>query len=233
MSHPHRFYISPEALQLRHQLWVDDRALVRQWLKVLRYKVGDELILFDGQRHERLYRIERFKQNSCQLKYITDLQPKRPKCFVHLFWALLRSNRNDWVLQKCSELGVSAFTPIVTSRTLNRTFDNERARRIVIEAAEQCGRLDIPRLHEPIELEVALKTHQESLKSYFAHLDAKKKLASLGTGQSVGLYIGPEGGWGSAETSIFKRYKVSPISLGTLTLQAETATVIAATKFLQ
>ena len=229
----HRFYISPEKLELRHRLWVDDSALVRQWSEVLCYKVGDELVLFDGQRHERLYKIERFKRDSCQLQHVTDLQPKRPKCFVHLFWTLLKPNKNDWLLQKCSELGVSAFTPITTSRTLSRTFDDERARRIIIEATEQCGRLDIPRLHDPIDFQGALKVHKDNLKLYFVHIDAKKAARQPVKNKPAGIYIGPEGGWEPAELDVFRQHKVLPMNLGDFTLRAETAAVVAVSQFLQ
>ena len=233
MSRHHRFYISPTDRELRHRLWIDDKSLVHQWVNVLRYKVGDELILFDGKQHERLYKILRFKPDSCQLQHVTDLQVKQPQRHVHLFWSLLKSDKNDWLLQKCSELGVSAFTPLITSRTIGKSFNDNRARKIIVEAAEQCGRIDIPRLHDVTDLKGSLTMHQDSgLELYFAHMEQSNQPVGLARDQSVGIYVGPEGGWNKADLKLFTSRKLTAINLGNFILRAETAAVVATSKFL-
>ena len=149
----HRFYINPSDHQLNHEFWLRDERLIPQWLKVLRYREGDEVVLFDGIETERLYRIVKIDGDAVHLQSITDFERKLPPRHVYLCWSLLKKDKNDWVLQKCTELGVSNFVPLLAERSEKTGFNESRARKIVIEAAEQCGRGDIPDVREPITIE--------------------------------------------------------------------------------
>ena len=158
----HRFYIGDikdknGPLQLEHSLWINDPELVKQWTKVLRFEIGEEVVLFDGKSEDRLYRITTFEPLSVHLEYITDLERTLPSKEIYLCFSMLKKDNSEWVLQKCTELGVSHFVPLITDRTEKTGWDMERAEKIVIEASEQCGRSDIPRLREPISLGSALE----------------------------------------------------------------------------
>lgn len=232
MGRPHRFYVAPADRELRHKLWIDDGALVHQWLNVLRYKVGDELILFDGERHERLYKIELIKPSSCLLQHVTDLKVKHPERHVHLFWSLLQGHNNDLVIQKATELGVSALTPIITSRTSSgKHLNPERANRLIIEASEQCGRVNLPQLHEGSGLVEAVHTYKDKLILYFAHTEAADEPSSSRS-DDLGLFIGPEGGWSKDDIKLLRENHVQAFSLGSFVLRAETAAVVAVAKLI-
>jgi len=133
-------------------------------------------------------------------------------------------------LQKCTELGITDFLPVISERTIKKDFNLERAQKIVIEASEQCGRGDIPTLHSPKKLKNAVDEYKNKIDLYFADKgqnEIKKKPK-----KSVGILIGPEGGWSQAEIQIFKTAKIKGIDLGNLVLRAETAAIVSASKLL-
>ena len=225
-----RFYIHPDERELRHELWINDKDMVHQWHNVLRLGEGAEVILFDGKQHERLYRVEESSNSTYKLAHVTDMEPKRPAKHLHVFWGLLpKRDKNELIVQKCTELGASVFTPIVTEHSEGKQFDAERAHKIAVEAAEQCGRIDIPRIHEPSSLEHALGSHAEA-KLYFAHIsDYELPPTEADDQQPIGVFIGPEGGWSEEEVRQFIAGGVEPLDLGDMVLRAETAAIAAVT----
>lgn len=227
----HRFYVDPSQTELSHNFWLKDERLRLQWSKVLRYQAGDEVVLFDGVAHERLYRIEEIATDAVHLNFITEFERKLPKKHMYLFFSLLKKDKNDWVLQKCTELGVSNFVPILASRSEKTGFNIERARKIVIEASEQCGRGDIPHVREPILLETAIHEYKDRIMLLVSDEELTENTPA-GTDKPVGIFIGPEGGWSDEEKNIFGANKVGHFHLGSLTLRAETAAVAASTKLL-
>ena len=121
----HRFYVGDE-VGLTQTTWVHDEKLLHQWRRVLRFEVGREVVLFDGNGTDRLYRITKLDRDEVGLELVTELEPKRPKQEVYLLWSLLKKDKNDWVLQKCTELGVSHFVPLLADRSEKTGFDVER-----------------------------------------------------------------------------------------------------------
>ena len=230
----HRFYWHDEntkngPIELRRSIWVDDPRLMNQWIKVLRFQVGNELVLFDGESADKLYKISEIEPgNAIHLDLVTEMDRKLPKRHIYLFWSLLKKDKNDWVLQKCTELGVTNFVPILSERTEKTGFDEERARKIVIEAAEQCGRSDIPQVREPINLQTALDEFKDKIKLFVAEQGEEGELA-LEPEEAVGVLIGPEGGWTDAEKEIFKISGLAHLNLHDFTLRAETACLAAVT----
>jgi len=227
----HRFYVNHESFDLDHEIWVRDERLRNQWTKVLRFRIDDELVLFDGVKTERLYRIERIEPDAIKLNLVTEFDRKLPRKHIYLFFSLLKKDKNDWVLQKCTELGVRNFVPILASRSEKTGFNQERAEKIVIEAAEQCGRSDIPDVREPLLLETALEEYKDKIQLLVCDetLDENK---NSDQDKPVGVLIGPEGGWSDDELELFKKMNPGHLHLGDMTLRAETAAVAAATKLL-
>ncbi len=227
----HRFYVNPKVVELDHSFWLKDERLRNQWLKVLRYREGDDVVLFDGVAHERLYKLVRVEPDALKLELVTEFERTLPKRHVYLFFSLLKKDKNDWVLQKCTELGVRNFIPVLAERSEKTGFNLERAEKIVIEAAEQCGRSDIPFVRDALLLETALAEYKGDIQLFVCD-ETLEANASL-TDQPVGLFIGPEGGWTDQERGAFTAAGVQYLHLGNLTLRAETAAVAAATKLIQ
>lgn len=229
MSRVHRFYVGNE-FELKHSFWLHDERLIHQWNKVLRYQAGQNVLLFDGVETDRLYRILELKPDEAHLELVTDYERQLPSRDVHLLWSLLKKDKNDWVLQKATELGVAHFVPMLAERSEKTGFDIERAHKIVIEAAEQCGRSDIPNVREPMLVKTALDHIGQNIPLVICEQGgATPESASDG---SVGVLVGPEGGWSDAERELFGQYNLQHLGLGQFTLRAETAAVTAAARLL-
>ncbi len=225
----HRFYVADE-IEMRHDFWLHDMRLVNQWKKVLRFQAGQEVILFDGKTHDRLYRIVELTDREAHMQHVTDFERKTPAKEIYLFWSLLKKDKNDWVLQKCSELGVSHFIPLLADRSEKTGFNIERAEKIIIEAAEQCGRSDIPTVREPMQIQTILNEFKGKMPLYICEQDSDDSVSSP---EQAGVFIGPEGGWSDAEKVLFQENELLHLSLHDFTLRAETACVAVATKLVQ
>jgi 16S rRNA (uracil1498-N3)-methyltransferase len=229
----HRFYVNPQDIELRHDFWLHDEAMLRQWNKVLRFQAGQEIVLFDGVQTDRLYRIAELKADEAHLRQITDLQRHLPKREIYLLWGMLKKDKNDWIIQKCTELGVSHFIPLITERCDKTDVSDsrmERWQKIAVEAAEQCGRGDIPRIRPPLQLETAILELKDKVSLFVAD---KGEAEGAEPGDQVGIFIGPEGGWSEAEKKLFASHKLPQLQLHEFTLRAETAAITAITKLLK
>lgn len=228
MSKLHRFYVHDT--ELTHDFWMQDEHLYHQWTRVLRFEVGREVALFNDLREERLYRITKIGDDAVHLELITDITGKAPERELYLCFSLLKKDKNDWVLQKGTELGVRHFVPLLTDRTEKTGFDVERAEKIVIEAAEQCGRVDIPRVREPIGLESLITEFKDKIDLYVAEQGSpfRSKIENLTSQNATGILVGPEGGWTDLEKQLFVDSQLKHLALSEFTLRAETAAITAA-----
>jgi 16S rRNA (uracil1498-N3)-methyltransferase len=219
--------------KLTDSLWYDNPGFVHQLGKVLRAKLGDKVVLFDGVSLDRMYKIAEITPHAVHLKHVTDMARKIPNKNIYLLWSLLKKDKNDWVLQKSTELGVRHFIPIITERTEKMGFDIERAVKIVIEAAEQCGRSDIPTIREPIHITKAIEELKNKVHLFYCEQDSKIPNTSHDIPDSVGVLVGPEGGWTETELQTFEATHVAPLNLHDFTLRAETACITAVAKLVQ
>ncbi len=227
MSKLHRFYITDT--ELKHDFWLHDEKLIHQWRNVLRFKAGHELILFDGQGTDRLYKLVELSEKEAHVIMVTELSPKMPKTKIYLIWSLLKKDKNDWVLQKCTELGVSHFVPLLADRSEKTGFNLERAEKIIIEASEQCGRSDIPYIREPMHVGTALEELTDKVQLYICEQseDLENGNWKMEIGKPAGILVGPEGGWSDVEKQLFKDKEIKHLNLHDFTLRAETAAVAA------
>lgn len=227
----HRFYTG-EKLILKKDFWLRDQAILWQWLRVLRFREGQEVVLFDGSKVDRLYRITEINKAEVHLEMVTELERKVPSRHIYLFWSLLKKDNNDLILQKCTELGVSNFVPLLTERSIRDNFNIERAQKIVQEASEQCGRSNIPVVREPISLQNALKEYKDNVELFICQQGHDIPEPNTDVSKKYGLFIGPEGGWSDAEKELFIENKFKHVHINDFTLRAETAAIVAASKFI-
>ncbi|MDQ5958722.1 MAG: rRNA (uracil1498-N3)-methyltransferase [Patescibacteria group bacterium] len=226
----HRFYVHQMhnrfgPIELGHTVWIHDQGLLHQWLRVLRYNVGNQLILFNNT-EERLYQISKIDGTvGVQVELVTDMTRLLPKNKVYLLWSLLKNDKNDWVLQKATELGVHKLVPIIAKRTEKTFFDTERAQKIITEATEQCGRADLPIIREPIMLAEAIAEYKET--PLLVCEQHNSTYVNLQEQPAVALLVGPEGGWADEEKQLFTQYKLNYIAISAFTLRAETAAILA------
>jgi 16S rRNA (uracil1498-N3)-methyltransferase len=228
----HRFFVPAELLATEHVRL--EGAVARQMGRVLRLSPGDRVTLLDGSGKEYIVRLRAFSRDAIEgeVEGVGDGRAE-PRVHVTLYQGLLKGEKLEWVLQKGIELGVSAFVPLMCRRAVpveRRGWDArmERWRRIVTEAAEQCGRSRLPELREPSEFRVAC---DDARTRGGLAIIAWEREEAVGLSQAlsgakltrVALFIGPEGGFEEDEVAYARSRGIAPVGLGRRILRAETA----------
>lgn len=225
----HRFYVAD--IDLIEDLVINDKSYTHQWTKVLRFRVGREISLFNDIGVEYRYKITMIDKFGVRLDRLREVEPLQAKGELYLCFSLLKKDKNDWVLQKATELGVSHFVPLLCERTEKTGFDEERAHKIVTEATEQCGRIDIPKIHEPTTLQKMVeRLTVQGISLYVAEQGSPQAshIKPYISKNSIGILIGPEGGWTDEEKQLFKDKNIKHLALSEFTLRAEAAAITAA-----
>jgi len=233
----HRFYIT-EVVGSKTELILDNNDVVHQIRKVFRLKKGDLLIIFDGSGSDYTCGIEDFRDETIVLG-VREAAKSRfmPEREVYLYAALVKKDTFEWIVKKATELGVTKIIPILAERTEKKAVNEERLKKIVIEASEQSGRGSVPEILPVVDLKeaiIALQIKSEDrddvkekrVKTIAFHTDAELFDASdIAGDEQLACFIGPEGGWSPDEIALFHEHKISVKSIGNQVLRAETAVV--------
>jgi 16S rRNA (uracil1498-N3)-methyltransferase len=200
-------------------------------LTVLRRKNEDQIRLFNGQEGEWLgvLHIQNKKSATVTIQQKIKAQPLSDRR-IHLFFAPIKKQRMDWLIEKAVELGTTDFHPVLTQNTETRKINTGRIEKQIFEAAEQCERLKIPKLHPLSSLFTTLdRLGTQASFSIYACLeraDAPPLQNFSPNRSSYGLLIGPEGGFTQDEKTKISAHKaVQTVSLGETVLRCETAAV--------
>ena len=140
----------------------------------------------------------------------------------------IKSNYQNFMIQKATELGVTKFLPIIFDRTVVRKINKERLKKIVIEASEQSNRINVPLIESPQTLDSFLKKDTMDLIFTDLNSDNIKVDKSKLTDKPVCIIIGPEGDFSEAEREEILAFKdVQSIKINDNILRSETAVISA------
>jgi 16S rRNA (uracil1498-N3)-methyltransferase len=230
----HRFFV-PSDLLLTEEVDLP-RQTAQQVVRVLRARSGERVVLFCGDGCEWEAVLEEVTPKSVRARLLERRTPDvELRCRFHAAVAVLKGEKLDWVVQKLTELGASRISLMLTERTVVSAGEErwsrrmERYERITREAAEQCGRVRVPSLHEPRSLARLLSEERDGLRLILDPFCSAPLSAQLGScPEQVLLLIGPEGGFSPSEVETAREAGVQPVSLGRRVLRAETAAIAAA-----
>lgn len=230
-----RFFVPAETIAGSEVILSPD--LAHRISRVLRIRKGDHVILATGGPREYEVELTSLSNKGAMAIVLAEHDPpQEPRVAVTLYQALIKPNRFDLVLEKGTELGVSRFVPTICARTQGQ-FDEpsvsraDRWRRIIVEAAEQCGRGKLPEMAEPLQFEAAIADAQ-GVRLVAYESERGESLGEHVRGLSpspdtVSLFIGPEGGFADAEIETANAAGAVTLSLGPRPLRAETAAIAA------
>ncbi|WP_051908681.1 RsmE family RNA methyltransferase [Candidatus Odyssella acanthamoebae] len=243
----------PESLSLNRMVVLQNDH-IHYLRNVLRQEVGAQVNLFNGREGEWQGEITSLTKSRGEVLLRHCLREPEVETPVTLIFCPIKNDPLHYLIEKCTEIGVTIFQPVLMERGNIHKINREKLQRIAVEASQQCERLSVPEVRDLRSLKETLddwpqgailyscaerwreSNHQKHI---LGSSEDKTKVAGKGsssTGESVFLkasLIGPEGGISPKEIELLCRYPfVQFISLGKNILRAETAAVVAATKMI-
>jgi len=233
-----RFYASPEQIIDASVSLSADEA--HHLARVVRLRIGDEAQVFDGEGREYRCRVAEIEKHSARLEVIDEIKDEvESPLRLTLAQALAKGEKFDLIVQKATELGVSAIVPIVTEHTDMKLSDDssarrmDRWRRISMESLKQSGRRRLVEIKTPVALNEFVESLVDSstnlVMSERGGLPVRKALKGVDPNSDVIALIGPEGGWSDIEYELFRSRGLTMITLGPRVLRTETAAIAAVT----
>ena len=196
--------------------------------KVMRVKENEVFSLFNSN-GEWEAKVLSISKSIIEFKIIKQLRQKENiKKELWLAFSPIKSNYQNFMIQKATELGVTKFLPIIFDRTVVRKINKERLEKIIIEASEQSNRINLPKIEEPQNLNNFLETNSIDLVLTDLNSNNNKIDKSKLTDKPVCIIIGPEGDFSEDERQEILAFKgVQPIKINENILRSETAVISA------
>jgi len=224
MSNIRLFFKESLSLNLTAKL---DKSQSHYVNKVMRIKVGEVFSLFNAS-GEWVAKILTISKSIVEFNITKQLRQKENAKELWLAFSPIKSNYFNFMIQKATELGVTKFIPIIFDRTIVRKINKERLEKVIIEAAEQSNRINVPSIEEPQSLKDFLSNEKMDL--IFTDLNSQNKKIDLDklTNNPTCVIIGPEGDFSEEEREKILSFKgVQPIKINENILRSETAVISA------
>lgn len=234
----HKFFVSNDCINKNNIFITGDD--VSHISKVLRLRTGDKVQISNGNGKEYICAIEDISKKEVTCGILESYENStEPPLEITLFQGIPKSQKMDLIIQKCVEIGVVNFWPVITERVVVKVEDRdiksklERWNRISVEAAKQSNRGIVPAVNDPITFEEAIKLMKAMDLSIIPYENEKDNNLRQTLGnrsvKTLGIFIGPEGGFESSEIKSCIDNNILPITLGPRILRTETAGFVTAT----
>ncbi len=200
---------------------------------VMRAKIGDNMLLFNDKDGEHLAEITSVAKKSCSVRVKDLTKAYKTEPDIWLCFAPVKNTPINNIIQKATELGINTLQPVITKHTIVTRVNTERLYANAIEASEQCGRISVPKVKEPINLDKLLSNWDQNRKIFLCDESGHGKpmpeaILELNKKQKYAVLIGPEGGFAQSEFAILaKQPYIIPVTMGPRILRADTACIVA------
>lgn len=211
---------------------------VRHINQVLRLSAGDRIVVCDGDSNDYIGVIKESTKDSIRVKLgKMEISTAEAENRLVLYQAVAKGTKMDYVIQKGTELGISAFVPVTTSRTVVKPGGQENVRkkiqrwqRIAMEAAKQSGRGRVPVVLPPMDFNRALEDMETYELAILSHGEGDTSINMIpgqrGHYAEIAIMIGPEGGFSCDEVRKAKEKGIPVVVVGPRTLRTETAGMV-------
>ena len=194
--------------------------------KVMRIKENEFFSLFNN-KGEWEAKILKISKGQVEFEIIKQLRQKENMKDLWLAFSPIKSNYQNFMIQKATELGVTKFIPIIFERTIVRKINKERFEKIVIEASEQSNRINVPLIEPTQNLDNLLKNSMDLIFTDLNSTNTKLDKSKF-TNKPVCIIIGPEGDFSEAEREKILSFRgVQPFKINENILRSETAVISA------
>lgn len=231
-----KFFVNPESISENRIVITGSDA--KHIGAVLRMKKNEKLIVCNGQNIDYDCIIKDISKEAVELEVIERQRNSiEPKIKVRLYQSLPKSDKMDFIVQKCVELGVDEIVPMITDYTVSKVDDLkrfekklERWNKISESASKQCMRGKIPSVLNIVSFSEAVKSIFDLDRAIIPYeKESSKSLRSSISGfdgKSIAVFIGPEGGFSDCEIQMAVDNKIEPVTLGNRILRTETAGMV-------
>jgi 16S rRNA (uracil1498-N3)-methyltransferase len=232
----HRFFL-PNIDSDSKILQITDKREIHHLKSVLRLKVKDRILVFDGKGKEAKGIILSFEKDLIRVLIENIEEEKRREVSIVLACAIPKKSKFESIIEKCTELGVDEIIPVKTKRT-EVSADEERLKKknlrfevVAINTAKQCGRKTLPRIHPIVSFAEAIDSLDHQSTAFISSLVGTripllKALHNLKSqSEKIQFFIGPEGDFTCDEIALALRAGCIPISLGKTILKVDTAAI--------
>ena len=222
MSNIRLFFSNSLSINMTDEL---DKSQSHYLLKVMRIKENEVFSLFN-KKGEWEAKILGISKSIVKFEITSQLRQEENTNELWLAFSPIKSNYQNFMIQKATELGVTKFLPIIFDRTIVRKINRERLNKIVIEASEQSNRINIPSIQATQNLDNFLK--KNSMNLIFTNLNSNNKKIDKSklTDKPVCIIIGPEGDFSESEREKILSFKgVQPVKINDNILRSETAVI--------
>jgi len=226
MSNIRLFFPESLSINLTGKL---DRSKSHYVNKVMRIKVNEVFSLFNSG-GEWEAKVKKITKGIVEFIVTKQLRHKKNSKEIWLAFSPIKSNYFNFMIQKATELGVTKFLPIIFDRSVVRKINQARLQKIIIEAAEQSNRINIPSIEKPQNLKNFLSKNKKTIDLIFTDLNSENKKFDTKklTNKPICLIIGPEGDFSESERAeVFSFDGVKPIKINENILRSETAAISA------
>ena len=192
--------------------------------KVMRIKEGQNFSLFN-QSGEFEAKVENIIRGIVEFSVEKKLRSADNPREIWLAFTPIKLNYLNLMIQKATELGVTRFIPLLSDRTVVRKINEKRVKKIIVEASEQCNRLNLPILDKLKKLEEFLKENTDTT-IFFGDLNSDNKKIDIQSDEPICVLIGPEGDFSIKERKIISKMKnIIPLNINKNILRSETAAI--------
>ena len=202
---------------------------------VLRIREKQKLSIFNGVQGEWIGVIQSLNKKKAFILIEKQIKKQEREKLINIIYVPIKGNRNYYLIEKITELGVSNIFPIISERSVIKKFNYKKAYACSIAASQQSGRLSVPEIHEFKSLKNLFFLWNKNNEVIFCDETEKKdffnNLFKLGSNKKINtILIGPEGGFSPSEKNFLKDLNyVYGLSLGKRILRADTAAISALT----
>jgi 16S rRNA (uracil1498-N3)-methyltransferase len=213
------------------QQFTFDRTESRHIVRVLRKKIGDQLLITNGKGILFTSEITMADDKNCIANIISIVEKLKPRKYhLHIAIAPTKNiDRFEWFLEKATEIGIDEITPLLCERSERKNIKSERLEKIIESAMKQSLKFWLPKLNPLISFSEFINNDFESA-LFIAHCertDRETLKSSLKPEQDVIILIGPEGDFSKSEIEKAIKHNYAPITLGESRLRTETAGLVA------
>ena len=223
----------PGQISLKSPVKLENKQ-VHYLINVMRKKIDDSILVFNGVNGEFLAKISEIYKNIIIIDIIKKIRDVKIENDIWLLFAPVKKSPTEYIVQKATELGVSKIIPVITERTITKNLNLKRMQDIAIESSEQCERITIPEVCAIKKLKDLIPNWDNDRIIFFCDETIRNNdvvkidFQNLSTKSFGAILVGPEGGFSANETNYLREKKfIRPIDLGPRILRSDTAVIAA------